>query len=66
MTLQAALLSERWFVRRSWELTFEPFAYRWMHSKLEQAPRGELFNTRYIERQFSPFDVLAHDWELVE
>lgn len=78
MTLREALQSERWFVRKSWERTFEPFAFRWTHAKragetgeiasprLERAPRGELFNSKVSERRFGPFDVLANDWEIVE
>lgn len=66
MTLREVLQSERWFVRKSWEHTFEPFAFRWIRARLERAPRGELFNTKISERRFDPFDVLANDWEYAD
>ena len=65
MTLRDALNSNKWFARKSWERTFEPFAFRWMNGRLERAPRSELFNTKTSERRFSSFDVLADDWEIV-
>ena len=66
MTLREALQSGRWFVRKSWEATFEPFAFRWLHTRLERAPRIELFNTKVSERRFGPFDVMATDWAFVD
>ena len=66
MTLREALDGGKWFARISWERTFEPFAFRWWNGRLERAPRGELHNTKVSERRFSPFDVLANDWETVD
>jgi hypothetical protein len=66
VTLREALNGGRWFARISWERTFEPFAFRWTNGRLLRAPRGELFNTKVSERRFSPFDVLANDWETID
>lgn len=66
LTLRDALCSERWFRRRSWERAFEPFSFRWMGGILEYAPSDDLFNTKRSKRHFSPFEVLANDWEFAD
>ena len=66
MTLREVLQSGRWFRRSSWDGTFEPFFFRFMNGKLERAPSKDLFNAKYSERRFGPFDVLANDWEFVD
>jgi len=66
MTLREALLSERWFRRKSWEHVFEPFVFIFVHGKLERAPREDLCNRKYSERRFGPFDVIANDWEFAD
>jgi hypothetical protein len=66
VTLREALDSGEWFRRKIWEDAFEPFAFRWINSRLERAPKDDLYNTRISERHFSPFDVLANDWVVVK
>jgi len=68
MTLREALDSGLWFRRKSWDGTFEPFAFRWNRgetTRLEKAPLRDLHDIKISERRFAPFDVLATDWEIL-
>jgi hypothetical protein len=65
-SLAAALATGRWFAHALWRGNgLEPFAFRWVHNRLERARRDDLLDSKISERRFSPLEVLSTQWRFV-
>ncbi len=69
MTLREVLDEQRWFRRKIWDAdrAFEPWVYRWDRTRgqLIKAPVDDIHNQMSDERQFSPFEIMANDWNII-
>lgn len=66
MTLREALEGGRWFRRKSWGRTSEPFVFRLTRGKLERANVDDPSRPKWSERHFGPSEVRATDWEFTD